>query len=377
MFLLRIVAVSASARVCHNRRREDARAHATLGALFARPTSMRCTLVVQGLLDWPSSALAGVARAAPALSRLLESDASPTREPDALVATACRVCGLAKQQDWPVAPWLARAAGIAVGDAYWLCADPAQFVVGPSDVRLGGLVGDLDAGDAQVLVAMLNGHFAGDGIRFFAPTPAHWFASAHPPPRMVTRPPEVALGAPMIPYLAAGPDAARWRRWQNELQMLFFEHAVNRRREGDGHVGVDSLWLWGGGRLVPPAAEAARIFADGGLVCTLGRSIGLDCLPLPAAFSALPPAAPCVIWLESKGGDDPEELARIERAWMAPFERALHAGLFNTLELILTGRTLALAFRVLRPSRGKRWLARIASQRASSPLARLLADGSN
>src|SRR5271166_5800506 len=229
-------AAGVCARACYTRRAS------------ARATPMRCTLVVQGLLDWPSSALAGVARAAPALSRLLEADASPMREPDAIVATACRVCGLAKQQDWPVAPWLARAAGIAVGATYWLCADPAQFLVGPSDVRLAGLVADLDAGDAGQLVAMLNAHFAGDGIRFFAPTPAHWFACADPPPRLLTRPPQAALGAPMIPYLAAGPDAARWRRWQNELQMLFFEHAVNRAREADGRAGVDSVWFWGGGR---------------------------------------------------------------------------------------------------------------------------------
>jgi hypothetical protein len=108
----------------------------------------------------------------------------------------------------------------------------------------------------------------------------------------------------------------------------------------------------------------------------LGRSVGLDCLPLPAAFAALPSAATYAIWLEAKGGDDPEQLARIDRACMAPVERALHAGVFDTLELILTGRTLALAFRVLRPSRGKRWLARIAPQRVSPPLARLLAEES-
>src|SRR5208282_6853361 len=238
----------------------------------------------------PSSALAGVAREAPALSRLLAADASPTREPDGQVATACRVCGIAKQQDWPVAPWLARVAGIAAGSAYWLCADPAQFLVGLNDVRLGGLIDDLEGSEAQALVALLNGHFADDGIRFVAPTPAHWFASVEPPPRIVTRPPEAAVGAPLIPYLASGPDAARWRRWQSELQMLFFEHAVNRRREASGRSPIDGLWLWGGGTLVPPATLAPRIFAEGGLVSALGESVGLACLPLPAAFAALPAA---------------------------------------------------------------------------------------
>jgi hypothetical protein len=336
---------------------------------------MRCTLVVPGLLDWPPSALAAVAKAAPALSRLLVADTAPRREPDGLVAAACRVCGVAKQQDWPVAPWLARAAGIDVGSAYWLCADPAQFLVGPSDVRLERLIGDLEAGDADALVVLLNAHFAGDGIRFFAPTPAHWFARADLPPRMQTRPPEAALGAPMLPFLAAGPDAPRWRGAQNELQMLFFEHAVNGQRETDGRARVDSLWLWGGGSLVAPATPGARIYADGGLVSALGQSVGLDCQPLPDAFAALPSAAACAVWLEAMAGEDcAGQLARAERAWFAPCERALHAGVVSAVELILVGRSLALVFCIARPSRAKRWLGRIAPPRTAPLLARLFTE---
>ncbi len=335
---------------------------------------MRCTLVVPGLLDWPSSALAGVATQAPALSRLVAADASPSTEPDGLAATACRVCGIAKQQDWPVAPWLARAAGIATGSAYWLCADPARFIVGASDIRLGGLVTDLDAADADSLLSMLNAHFAADGLRFLAPSPARWFVRADAAPRIVTRPPEAALGAALFPYLAAGVDAGRWRRWQNELQMLLFEHAVNRRREANGRASVDSLWFWGGGTLVPPPEKANRIFAEGGLVCDLGRSAGLACAPLPSAFPAMPAAAAGVLWLNPIAGSAAAQLAAVDRAWIAPAERALHAGGLSEVELVVTGRALALAFRVSRPSRAQRWRSRIAPRRAAPLLARLVAE---
>ena len=73
---------------------------------------MQLTLVVPGLLDLPASVLASVDAHAPALSRLLASSDRPTSEDDGLVASACRACGIARQEDWPVAPWLARAAGI-------------------------------------------------------------------------------------------------------------------------------------------------------------------------------------------------------------------------------------------------------------------------
>lgn len=336
---------------------------------------MRCTLVVPGLLDWPSAALARVDQQAPALARLIASALAPAREPDGVVATACRVCGIAKQQDWPVAPWLAQAAGVDVGNAYWLCADPASYRVGSSDVRLGALLADLDTADADVLVAMLNAHFAGDGIGFVAPTPAHWFARAGATPRIVTRPPAAALGAPLVPHLVAGPEAARWRGWQNELQMLLFEHAVNRRREAGGLAPVDGVWLWGGGALLPPAAPAPRIFADGGLVHALAASAGLAPAPLPAGFTALPLASVRVIWLDAFAGETgATQLAVADSAWMAPCERALHAGSLGELELVLTGRALALNFRVPRPSRLVRWRRRIAAPRAAPLLLRLVAE---
>src|SRR6266566_1477816 len=117
---------------------------------------MHFTIVVPGLLDWPVLALAAVEKEAPALARLIAAASSPTIEEDGLVATACRSCGIAKQQDWPVAPWLARAAGLDTDDAYWLCAEPAQFIVGQADVRLAGIIGDLDEAETGALIATLN-----------------------------------------------------------------------------------------------------------------------------------------------------------------------------------------------------------------------------
>jgi hypothetical protein len=333
---------------------------------------MHLTLVVPGLLDWPSSALASVEKQAPAFSRLVAAGGSPTTEQDGLVATACRVCGIAKQQDWPVAPWLARAAGIDAGGAYWLCADPARFIVGQRDVRLGGLISDLDAADAELLVAMLNTHFAADRIRFIAATPSRWFARADHSPQIITRPPEAALGAPLFAYLAAGPEGTQWRRWQNELQMLLFEHAVNRRREGRGQAPVDSVWFWGGGTFAQRDAAARRfIFTDGGLVCDLARGVGLEPEPLPAAFDALPDAAASVIWLDAIEVDAAAaQLPAIDHAWFAPVERALRAGAIRDVELVIAGRTLGLGFHLSRPSITQRWRSRFSSPRITPLLAR-------
>jgi hypothetical protein len=335
---------------------------------------MHFTIVVPGLLDWPPSALAAVEKEAPALARLIAAAPSPAIEEDGLVAAACNSCGIAKQQDWPVAPWLARAAGLDTEDGYWLCAEPARFVVGHADVRFAGLVGDLEGAEADALIATLNAHFAGDGVRFVAPGPTHWFARVDPPPRLITRPPEVALGAPLFPYLAAGADAARWRRWQSETQMLLFEHAVNRSREQSGRAPVDSVWLWGGGTLVPRDAPAVRIFANGGLIRDLSRSTGLAPAPLPSALDATASAAAQVFWLDAIDVDAAARLRALDRAWLAPAERALNAGTIREVELVIAGRALALSFRVPRPSLVARWRSRFSSPRVASLLARFAAD---
>lgn len=343
----------------------------------ARAIAMRCTLVVPGLLDWPASALASVEKQAPALARLIATGGAPKAEQDGAIATACRVCGIARQQDWPVAPWLARAAGIEPGGAYWLCAEPAQFIVGASEVRLGGLVADLQSADAQELVAMLNAHFAGDGLRFVAPTPSHWFTCMERPPRMITRSPQAALGAPLLPYLASGEDGARGRGWQNELQMLLFEHPVNRRREAAGQASVDSVWLWGGGTLAKPEPACARIFANGGLVRALGGSVGLALAPLPGAFDALPVATAPVVWLDAIAADaGGAPLSVIDRAWIAPAERALRSGAFGEVELVITGRALGIDFCVPRPSLAQRWRRRFARPQVGTLLARWAAEAS-
>jgi len=59
-----------------------------------------------------------------------------------------------------------------------------------------------------------------------------------------------------------------WRRLVNELQMLWFDHPVNRAREARGLRPVNSLWLYGGAApsaLTPDAQmpkEPVRIFRD-------------------------------------------------------------------------------------------------------------------
>jgi hypothetical protein len=334
---------------------------------------MQLTLVAPGLLDLPGNVLAAIDAQAPALSRLLASAAAPETEDDGLLGAACRACGMARQDDWPVAPRLARACGIDPQGAYWLCAEPVTLVVGADDVRLSGVVDDLSLEDAQALVARLNAHFERDGIEFVVADAARWFVRTHDVQRLSTRPSEAALGAPLFEFLPRGDDAARWRRWLNESQMILFEHAVNQRRQAENRAPANSIWLWGGGTDQPPAgpSRGTRIFGGDSRTCELTRGSGIEVAPLPASFDALAAlvgSTPAVVWLDPLVPESAlRGLSLIDRAWMAPALRALDAGSVS-VEIVVGGQPRAQRFQPRRATLTQRVRARFSPPRGSALL---------
>ena len=131
---------------------------------------MQLTLVVPGLLDLAETEPARADAEGAALARLLATSPPPEVH-DGAIGIACAALGVARQRDWPFAPLLAVAANLDPGDAYWLLAEPVTLLVGQLDVRLGAVVDDLSADEAAALLATLNSHFAGDGLRFLAVHP--------------------------------------------------------------------------------------------------------------------------------------------------------------------------------------------------------------
>jgi hypothetical protein len=308
---------------------------------------MQLTLVLPNLLDAPPAALAAVN--APALARLLSTAEAPILEPDGPLAIACANIGIAKQNDWPVAPWLARAAGIDPGGRYWLCAAPVTLDVGRVEVRLAGVVSDLDAAEGIALLSSLRAQFASDGIEFLDGGPGRWWVTLAEPQQLETSPPDAVLGKPLIAHLPRGADAARWRRWQSEIQMLLFEHPVNRLREESGQLPVNDVWMWGGGtlRAADPAAPIAAVFTQTPLLRDLARAVGANPVTVPSSFAAFrraPPAASALVWLDALNALDPQEqLIAFDTNWAAPLERALDKHELE-LKLVFAGSGTALCF---------------------------------
>jgi hypothetical protein len=95
-------------------------------------------LILQTRQDLHAGALASI----PSLGRLRRRG-RPLPAPACLSEACCLALGIARQQDWPIAPLAARAAGLEVGEAYWLRFDPVHLDVGMQGLFLrGGLALD-------------------------------------------------------------------------------------------------------------------------------------------------------------------------------------------------------------------------------------------
>ena len=117
---------------------------------------------------------------------------------------------------------------------------------------------EADGVDARALADAVAPLFADDGLALEVPAPGRWYLRETDPARPLrlrTRPLAGALGRNIDAWMPTGDDARRWRRLVNEVQMTWYAHPVNARREAEGRPPFNSLWIEG--RVPRAAGEAA------------------------------------------------------------------------------------------------------------------------
>ena len=318
--------------------------------------SVELVLLVPGLLG-PAAAGPGDREAARALVAGLDLDgldrllaraghAAGTAAEESLEALAFRAFGHAAPPagtDWPVAALTALVDLEAdEGSGFRLRADPVHLRADIDDLVLFDASGiDLSPDEAVALARTVNDALGPHGPRIDAAHPHRWYVAPDAPARIATTPLSRAAGARVFGALPRGPDAARWHRWMNEVQMALHECPVNVERERRGAAPVNSVWVWGAGSL-PPAGDAsapfARVWTDDALLRGLARRSGVEGGANPAgarewlggdpgpgahlaAFDDLYPAvrrADIDAW---RAG-----LARLSRSWAQPLLDALDSG---------------------------------------------------
>lgn len=229
----------------------------------------------------------------------------------------------------------------SVGDATWAVAQPVHLATAIDRLRM-DTTHDLAvaAEEAVELISTLNAHLAGTGRELGLVTPDLWSLRCGEPVDCTSCEPADAVGRSVRDLMPGGRDGRSVRRLMNELQMLLHEHPVNERRAQRGARAVNSLWLWGFGRMPPSAPLSLPPLAtDDAWLAGLWRYHGGALLETPADASG--PSQPDVRIARARppGHLPSEALARCDSDLLAGLRRALERGSLRALA-IHTGERL-------------------------------------
>ncbi len=149
------------------------------------------------------------------------------------------------QRQTPNAAQAWQQAGNETGSAFWLYAAPVHLVLQRDSFSLAAPAPlPLESEEIDALTASLNKHFEVDGLRFFWHG-KQWFLRLEQNSNIQTSSLEASINKDISAYLPTGEGAMQWAKFQNELQMLLFEHPVNAAREAKKLSVINSLWCYG------------------------------------------------------------------------------------------------------------------------------------
>ncbi len=134
--------------------------------------------------------------------------------------------------------------------AYWMYAAPVNLLLGRDSFFLAEPAPlAMTDEESLALINSLNHHFSRDGYHFYR-LDGDWFLGLDTAPNIATSHIEQVIGHDIAAYLPKGDGASAWAAFQNELQMLLFDHPVNVEREKQGLSVMNSIWFYGVGATV-------------------------------------------------------------------------------------------------------------------------------
>ncbi|KXK45641.1 hypothetical protein [Nitrosomonas europaea] len=169
---------------------------------------------------------------------------------EVLESWLCKIFNVNKQQDWPIASILLQREKnrIEVGESYWLRADPVHLRVENNHILLGdNQILNISLKEATSFADSINEFFSDEGVTLLPLHSDRWYVKCDETPELQTFLLSQVVGKNINDLLSRGKEGAIWNSRINEIQMFLHEHPLNRNREIQGELPVNSIWIWGGG----------------------------------------------------------------------------------------------------------------------------------
>jgi len=213
---------------------------------------------------------------------------------------------------------------------FYFCADPVHLAPDRDQlVMLPLSVLQVQMGEAQALAETFNRNYANEGYRLETPHPERWYLRVPAPLKCVTHEPIVVAGRSVFEFMPEGEAGQRLRQLMNEIQMLFYEQPVNLAREAAGRPSINSLWMWGGGRLLEtPITVPDTVLTNMPLVAGLALCASSDYTAWTGILDKRLESEEQLIAIDCTTDS---ELMRIEEQLAVPLLRELRMGHIDSL----------------------------------------------
>lgn len=160
------------------------------------------------------------------------------------------------------------------------CLDPVHIQIDRDEaVLLANESLNLNEQHALELIHDLNKHFEQDGLRIHYHNAHQWLLTGDI--ELKTNSLNDVLFRNIVDYQPTGKDTNKWRTLINEVQMLLHSHPVNEQRTMQGELTINSLWIWGGGKIDGVTSDKNIVFSDNSLVKDAVKIAGASHAALP------------------------------------------------------------------------------------------------
>ena len=230
---------------------------------------------------------------------------------------------------------------------FWIRVDPVQLIPDRDTlVLIPANQLELTADESLSLLDAFNAHFAQDGVQLVYGSSESWYLSLPQAVDIQTTSLAQAAFRNLQGLFPQGHASSYWRKLMNEAQMLFFNHPVNQARRDRGQAEINSIWLWGEGKLEDQQIKArpdAKIWGQGAYLQGLASLTQAHCENQPAHYQAwldnankTPNLLNHLIVLDADSQSSADNtLQSLERDWFQGLLKGLQQGEIHSLYIDL------------------------------------------
>lgn len=310
---------------------------------FALPASAHFPALLAGL-ELPALEKL-LARGVPSAQDVPEDPFVPTLPHERWLSDAFGLPGVPARA--PLAPFMLLEDSGSLDTRYWYCAQPAHIHIATDHLVLTDPAElSLSPEESAALFATAHALFADVGGELVAPRSDRWYLGAPALGELLTASPGRAAGRNVDIWLPQGKAELTWRKWQNEVQMAWYDHPANQAREARRLPPVNALWLYAGGqRIAAPRLNRPCVTVLSDDPATRGLATHLQ-IALHATRAGLAAANGRTVvqidtltdhFLREDWARWRDALVEIDRTWLAPALERVARGQAREVALTLCG----------------------------------------